>query len=92
MKAAAIISLLIGLVGLAILTYLYLQTPPEQEAPGGLQSIGLSYAMSDNTRMILFILETVGAVSGFLAYKYRKIKTGLLGMGLCMLNLILLYF
>lgn len=92
MKAAAIISLLIGLVGLAILTYLYLQTAPEQEAPGELQSIGLSYTMSDNTRMMLFILETVGAVIGFLAYKYRKIKIGLLGMGLCMLNLILLYF
>ncbi|OKL41174.1 hypothetical protein [Pontibacter flavimaris] len=89
---AGIASLLIGLAGLAILTYVYFQTMQGYSEAGELQQQATFYTMSDSTRLTLFILEVVGAALGFLSFRKWKVKIGLLGMGLCMLNLILLYY
>ncbi len=83
---------MIGLIGLAIVTYFYLETMQEYNELEEMQQMTMLYTMSDNTRAILFILEAVGAVAGFWAYRKWKAKIGLLGMGLCALNLILLFY
>ncbi len=75
-----------------MLTYAYFQTMQEYSEAGELQNLIIFYSMSYSTRLTLFILEVVGAALGFLSYRRWKAKVGLLGMGICILNLILLYY
>ena len=84
-------SVLIGLVGLIVITYYYLQAEESLEVLGEVQQETLVYTMSLPLRVMLFTLEALGVLLGYLAYRGRHIKLGLLGIGLCTLCLILLY-
>ena len=87
-----IISVVIGMIGLVLITYFTYQANILYEELGELQNSVTIYPMGSTTRAILFFAETVGAILGFLAYKRKKIKAGLLGMGLCALCLIFLFY
>jgi hypothetical protein len=87
-----ILSVMIGMIGLTLITYFNYQANALYEELGELQEAVTIYPMGSTTRGILFFSETVGAIFGFLAYKRKKIKAGLLGMGLCALCLIFLYY
>ncbi|MBD1397481.1 hypothetical protein H9Q13_09910 [Pontibacter sp. JH31] len=86
-----ILSVLIGAIGLALITYFYYQTEVHYEEIGGVQHIATLYTMSLPLRIFLFTTEALGVILGYLAYRGKYAKTGLLGMGLCALCLILLY-
>jgi hypothetical protein len=86
-----IASVLIGVVGLIVITYFYIQTEEHYEDLGELQHIVTPYTMSFPMRTALFTLEALGIVFGYSAFRRRHAKLGLLGMGLCALGLILLY-
>ena len=86
-----IASVLIGVVGLIVITYFYYQTEEYHEDLGELQHIVTLYTMSFPMRIALFTLEALGIVLGYLAFRSRYAKLGLLGIGLCALGLILLY-
>ena len=84
-------SVLIGLVGLMVITYYYLQAEESLEVLGEVQQETLVYTMSLPLRVMLFTLEAIGVLLGYIAYRGRHVKLGLLGIGLCTLCLILLY-
>jgi hypothetical protein len=86
-----IASMLIGVVGLIVITYFYYQTEEYQEDLGELQHTVTLYTMDFYMRVALFTLEALGIVLGYLAFRGRHAKLGLLGLGLCALCLILLY-
>ncbi len=83
--------MVIGVVGLLIITYAYYQTEKSYVALGEAQHLVSHYAMGSLTRMLLFIAAAIGIVLGYLAYRNGKVKLGLLGIGLCTLCLVLLY-
>lgn len=84
-------SVLIGLVGLIVITYFYLQAEESQVDTGEMLHMTSVYTMSLPLRVVLFTVEALGVLLGYLAYRSRHIKLGLLGIGLCTLCLILLY-
>lgn len=86
-----IASVLIGVVGLILITYFYYQTEESYEEIGDLQHIVTLYTMPYPMRIFLFTLEALGVILGYFAFRSRHVKLGLLGIGLCALCLILLY-
>lgn len=85
---AGIVSLVIGILGLLVITYFYTQSLQEYQEIDE----GTSYVMSSSVRIALLIVESAGAILGFLSYKKWRVRTGLLGLGLCTLNLILVFY
>ena len=83
--------MIIGMAGLIVITFFYLQAEESQEELGQIQHLPFVYTMSLPLRVILFTLEALGVVLGYLAYRGRFVKLGLLGIGLCTFCLILLY-
>lgn len=86
-----IASVLIGVVGLIVITYFYLQAEETLEVLGEVQHETSVYTMSPSLRVILFTLEALGVLLGYLAYRGQNVKLGLLGIGLCALCLIMVY-
>lgn len=86
-----IASVVIGIIGLVLITYFKdLANLRYQELD---ELGGVTFpVMSTTTTVTLFIGEVVGAVLGFMSYRRGKNKIGLLGMGICTLNLIFLYY
>lgn len=82
---------MIGLAGLIVITYFYLQAGESPVVLGEMQQESFVYTMGLPLRVFLFTLETLGVLLGYLAYRNRSLKLGLLGIGLCALCLILLY-
>lgn len=86
-----IASVLIGVVGLVVITYFYYQTEESYEEIGRVQHILTLYTMPYPMRVFLFTLEALGVILGYFAFRSRHVKLGLLGIVLCTLCLILLY-
>ncbi|GGG10000.1 hypothetical protein [Pontibacter amylolyticus] len=84
-------SVIIGLIGLIVITYFYLQAEEIQVDTGEALHMASVYTMSLPLRVALFTVEALGVLLGYLAYRGRHMKPGLLGIGLCTLCLILLY-
>lgn len=82
---------MIGLAGLVVITYFYSQLEESYVNLSDVQHTVSSYPMSQPMLISLFTLEALGILLGYLAFRHRHIKLGLLGIGLCALCLILLY-
>ncbi|MBF8963201.1 hypothetical protein I0P70_08095 [Pontibacter sp. FD36] len=84
-------SVLIGVIGLALITYFYYQAEESQVDLGDVQHTVVSYPLSFPMAMSLFAVEAMGVILGYFAFRSRYVKLGLSGIGLCALCLILLY-
>jgi putative Mn2+ efflux pump MntP len=86
-----IASVLIGVVGLIVITYFFYQAEESHEEVGEMQHIVTHYTMPLAIRVSLFSLEAMGIILGYFAFRNGHVKLGLLGLGLCALCLIMLY-
>lgn len=74
-----------------MITYFNMQTNLNYQAAGEPENLITLYTMSPSTRAALFAFGIVGVVLGSLSYHRSKSKVGLLGMGISILCLVLLY-
>jgi hypothetical protein len=86
-----IFSILTGIAGLLAISYFTYQANQELQETGRQIDAATPYFVSAWVMMLLFVLEAAGLVAGFMSYKKNFKKLGLFGMGLCTLNIIVLY-
>jgi hypothetical protein len=86
-----IASFIVGITGLIMITYFNMQANLNYQAAGESENLITLYTISPSTSTALFAFGIVGVVLGALSFQRYKSKIGLLGMGISILCLILLY-
>lgn len=83
-----ILSTLIWIIGLLVITYFYYQMNLSYQE---LEEATTLYPISTSAMAVFFISEVVGVALGIMSFRTDNKKIGLFGMGICTLNLILLF-